>query len=375
MKTFQKYQHRCHRGFDLRVWLNNEKNLTTNTCLCPPSSYDDQCQYQNQRVSLTIQFQTLSDSWSTLFAIIVSLINNSEERIIHSYEQFTYLSTRDSYIVTIPRNNENIQICSISQCIHGKSIIYSNNPQNDIFCQCNPGWSGRYCTIPHDCTCSSDSICIGVSAHNRSICVCPIHKFGYQCLLVDTICQLNNNSTCLNGGQCIPIDEYMSWNQKFTCICPKGYTGDLCEKVDNKIILSFKKDIISSPSIFIHFIEVISDVTPKRTTTFRTIPLQQDSIILYYQSTTIAPTIKPSDRCQHVNELFHESFIQMHCLRHIKYYHLPCQRNSSNLACFYDNVSICLCYNYGKQRLANCFDFNHDMKSDCLGQSVCENDG
>ncbi|CAF4887398.1 unnamed protein product, partial [Rotaria sp. Silwood1] len=392
MKTFQKYQHRCHRGFDLRVWLNNEKNLTTNTCLCPPSSYDDQCQYQNQRVSLTIQFQTLSDSWSTLFAIIVSLINNSEERIIHSYEhsliyrgsllypiKFPFLPVhRLAYIVTIPRNNENIQICSISQCIHGKSIIYSNNPQNDIFCQCNPGWSGRYCTIPHDCTCSSDSICIGVSAHNRSICVCPIHKFGYQCLLVDTICQLNNNSTCLNGGQCIPIDEYMSWNQKFTCICPKGYTGDLCEKVDNKIILSFKKDIISSPSIFIHFIEVISDSRP-----FHLVFIEVYNKIYYLaiiqknysQSTTIAPTIKPSDRCQHVNELFHESFIQMHCLRHIKYYHLPCQRNSSNLACFYDNVSICLCYNYGKQRLANCFDFNHDMKSDCLGQSVCENDG
>ncbi|CAF4495349.1 unnamed protein product, partial [Rotaria sp. Silwood2] len=401
MKTFQKYQRRCHRGFDLRVWLNNEKNLTRNTCLCPPTFYGDQCQYKNQRVSLTIQFQALSDSWSTLFAIIVSLVDDSEERIIHSYEQFTYLSTRDSYIVTIPRNNENIQICSSSQCIHGKCIIYSNNPQNNIFCQCNLGWSGRYCTIPHDCICSSDSICIGLSAHNRSICVCSVHKFGYQCLLVNTICQLNNNSTCLNGGQCIPVDEYMSSNQKFTCICSKGYTGDQCEKVDNKIILSFNKDIILSPSIFIHFIEVINDVTPRRMTTFRTIPLLQDLIILYWsrpfhlvfievynkiyylaviqktytRSTTIATSIKSSDRCQHINELFNESFVQMHRLRRIKYYHLPCQRNSSNLACFYDNVSICLCYNYDKQRIANCFDFNHDMKSDCLGQSVCENDG
>ncbi|CAF4841529.1 unnamed protein product, partial [Rotaria sp. Silwood2] len=79
-----QHELRCHRGFDLRVWLNNEKNLTTNTCLCPPSFYGDMCQYQNQRVSLIITFQVLSDYWSTLFAIIISLIDDSEERIIHS---------------------------------------------------------------------------------------------------------------------------------------------------------------------------------------------------------------------------------------------------------------------------------------------------
>ncbi|CAF4405138.1 unnamed protein product, partial [Rotaria sp. Silwood2] len=93
-----QHELRCHRGFDLRIWLNNEKNLTINTCLCPPSFYGDMCQYQNQRVSLTIKFRVLSDSWSTLFAIIISLIDDSEERIIHSYEQFTYLSIRDCKI-------------------------------------------------------------------------------------------------------------------------------------------------------------------------------------------------------------------------------------------------------------------------------------
>ncbi|CAF2974366.1 unnamed protein product [Rotaria sp. Silwood2] len=52
-----QHELRCHRGFDLRIWLNNEKNLTINTCLCPPSFYGDMCQYQNQRVSLTIKFR------------------------------------------------------------------------------------------------------------------------------------------------------------------------------------------------------------------------------------------------------------------------------------------------------------------------------
>ncbi|CAF1387735.1 unnamed protein product [Rotaria magnacalcarata] len=34
-----------------------------------------------------------------------------------------------------------------------------------------------------------------------------------------------------------------------------------------------------------------------------------------------------------------------------------------------------LCDDYASQRLANCFEFNHNMKSDCSGQSVCENEG
>ena len=48
-------------------------------------------------------------------------------------------------------------------------------------------------------------------------------------------------------------------NQKFICICRKGFSGDRCEITDNKLILSFEKDIVLSQSIFIHFIEVIND--------------------------------------------------------------------------------------------------------------------
>ncbi|CAF2407670.1 unnamed protein product [Rotaria sp. Silwood2] len=75
----------CRHGIPLRVWLNEEKNLTIMACLCPPSFYGNRCQYQNQRISLTMQFQTISDSRRTLFAIIVSLIDDSDERIFHSY--------------------------------------------------------------------------------------------------------------------------------------------------------------------------------------------------------------------------------------------------------------------------------------------------
>ncbi|CAF1345600.1 unnamed protein product [Rotaria sp. Silwood1] len=110
---FHQHESRCHRGFYLHLWFNNEKNLTRNTCLCPSSFYGNMCQYQNQRMSLTIIFRTLSDSWTTLFVIIISLIDDSEERIIYSYEQFTYLPIRD---------------CKIKFYIY---LLYSNRPKNE----------------------------------------------------------------------------------------------------------------------------------------------------------------------------------------------------------------------------------------------------
>ncbi|CAF3084361.1 unnamed protein product [Rotaria sp. Silwood2] len=48
-EIIHQYESRCHHGFDLHIWLNNQKNFTENICLCPRISfYDDQCQYQNQ---------------------------------------------------------------------------------------------------------------------------------------------------------------------------------------------------------------------------------------------------------------------------------------------------------------------------------------
>ena len=81
----------------------------------------------------------------------------------------------------------------------------------------------------------------------------------------------------------------------------------------------------------------------------------------YNRSTTLMKRIDVSDRCPHISELFNETFLQWHLLRRIKYYHLPCQRQSLNLSCFYDDVHLCLCYEYGEKRLANCLNFDHNM--------------
>jgi hypothetical protein len=58
--------------------------------------------------------------------------------------------------------------------------------------------------------------------------------------------------------QCISNVNFMVPNQDFICICPKRFTGNRCEIADNKLIISFEKDIIVSQDIFIHFIDMIS---------------------------------------------------------------------------------------------------------------------
>ncbi|UJR12436.1 hypothetical protein I4U23_016612 [Adineta vaga] len=457
LPTTRQYQQYCHRGLALHVWLDSEKNISEITCLCPPSFYGNMCQYQNQRVSLTIQFRAFSDSLRTLFSLVILLIDESNERIIHSYHQFTYLYIRDcqkkfnmyllystrpinqkikyaihidiyeaislkyrgsllipltftflpvyrvAVLLDIPRIQNSIEDCSKQRCIHGRCIQYSTNSENDIFCQCNQGWSGQYCNIQqiNICQCSYGSLCIGIAANNRSICICPLNKWGSHCSLQNTICQINQTIICQNEGQCIPTNEYTISEKKFICICLKGFSGERCEISDTIITVLFDKDIVLPQSIFFHFIRQIDHTAPENGSTFKSIITNQRSVTvkwsrpfhvvfvelpdktfhlitiqkIYNQSTTIIQTISLLNRCRHTRQLFNETIIKYHLLRRIKYYHLPCQIHSPQLTCFYDDIHFCLCTNFSRQRIANCFEFNHTIKHDCFGKSNCENEG
>jgi hypothetical protein len=188
---------------------------------------------------------------------------------------------------------------------------------------------------------------------------------------------------------------------KFKCICPDGFYGDKCETNNTEILISFQKDINLPQSMLVHLIQANENAKPKRTTKYKKISLSRNSITIhsshpfhiliveflrnnYYlgiiqktfdTSTTIKTTIDSSHRCPNISELFNQTFIKLHPLRRIKYYHLPCQKNSSHLSCFVDNDHICFCTDHGHQRVANCLEFNHNMQPNCLGQSACENNG
>ncbi|CAF1500164.1 unnamed protein product [Adineta ricciae] len=450
---------RCLRGVDLRIWLNHSSNHFTSTCLCPPNYYGNQCQYQNQRVSLVLRFKVSAQSRQTLFAIIIMLIANTNQRMIHSYEQLTYLSIRDcqmkfnlylfystrpkpinqtysihidiydktslqyrasfsysvnfsflpvhrlAFIVNIPFENDR-EICSNKQCLHGTCTNYLNTKKT--FCQCKQGWSGEYCHIPHDCNCSANSLCVGSLNDNRSICICRENYFGSRCYLRYQIC---DKFSCENDGLCIPHDDFMlsSAIHKYFCICPKGFSGNRCQFADSEINLIFDEDIHLSHSVFIHFfriillspLRVIPKASPQRSTALQTVSQPTNSIRIYwahpfhliftetldknYYFTVLQPIfnhsiritrqIRSSHRCPSIDQLTNETFAQLHVLRRIKSYHLICQTYSSDFHCFYDDLHLCLCYDFQGKRLANCFEFDHHMKFDCYGQNHCENNG
>ena len=491
------YSSPCHRGLALRVWSDQHNNLssnnttTTTTCLCPPSLYGPRCQYQNQRVTLTLQFRALSDSWQTLFAILVLLIDHTHphQSIIESSQQLTYLPMRDCqtkfnlYLLYATRpkhsnnNNYSVEIhifekitldhrstwsiplgfsflpvhrlalqldiprvvdraarhrhrqkdCPSHSCVHGQCVKYASRPssrddgegEGSVFCQCDRGWSGRSCSVSIDCRCSLDSLCVGVDAANRSICVCPMTKLGDRCLIRNEIC---DQDPCAHGGQCVPIDEYLLGgggggggrrSRDVTCICRRGYTGDRCESKEVKMLISFHSHLVLPQSLLAHFIRYHSHHPHENATTFKAIPINQDSITLFWSqpfhlvflelvrhdyylaflrpSTSslnssastgdaLIKTVSTSDRCPHIDELFNETILRYHLLRRIKYYHLLCQHRtgtgdqSTALKCFVDEIHLCVCQEFGEERLANCFEFDHEKKLDCLGQNGCEND-
>ncbi|CAF1165689.1 unnamed protein product [Adineta steineri] len=75
-----------------------------------------------------------------------------------------------------------------------------------------------------------------------------------------------------------------------------------------------------------------------------------DSQDAAYHKVNLTKQAKLSDRCPHINELFNKIIVDYHLLRRIK-------------------------YDQEGQRLSDCFQFNHTMKYDCLGENECMNDG
>jgi hypothetical protein len=89
----------------------------------------------------------------------------------------------------------------------------------------------------------------------------------------------------------------------------------------------------------------------------------------FISSTAIETKIDSTRRCLFIDELFNVSFVKLHPLRRLKYYHLPCDERP-NLVCFYDESYMCLC---NSLRHANCFKFDSNMTNDCGEMNYCEN--
>ncbi|CAF4870676.1 unnamed protein product [Rotaria sp. Silwood1] len=313
----------CNRG--IRI-LFNDKNTTK--CLCPPSYFGNQCQWQNQRISLTIQLIYRTNMYiTTVFQVIVMLIDE-QNRNVSYYEQFTFVPKRDcsskyNFYLLYPNQPKNssmnysihidlfdkmkliylgswhlsipfqflpvnriatqlfipnskiiLKSCPLFCGKHGQCVPYINKNLS-YFCQCNEGYSGQQCNIQQNCSCSLDSYCL-----RSSICICPLHKFGSKCYLNNSICQIPKNP-CENNGICIPHDDRIGLNT-FTCLCTENFFGTRCENLKNQIDIAFNdKNIGMMSMIWIHFISSIENGGHQRNTLLKKIKFAPNIISVF----------------------------------------------------------------------------------------------
>ncbi|CAF0915257.1 unnamed protein product [Adineta steineri] len=310
----------CHQGAEILIGKNERVN-----CLCSSHYYGNFCQYQNQRVTLTIRIRQENLEKFRVIGIVIRLADHTG--LIHSYEQITYIPVincdakynlhllyqdrpkdmtknysvyidaynkrnltyitswifpvqflfmpvnRMSALLTIPTYQNCRLLCS------DKYLKSLGNVKIDS-CQCHPDRATSISIIKYKCNCSPNSICVGL-INNRSICLCSLAKVGPRCYL-NSICQMD---TCKNKGICVPSDPRHSV-ANFTCVCPEGFSRDNCETKDVQIDVSFS-DVEFSQSLLIHFIKVIKfrlmseDQAPTRTTMFKKIQFHQKIITIH----------------------------------------------------------------------------------------------
>ncbi|CAF1562058.1 unnamed protein product, partial [Adineta steineri] len=317
----------CNYGLHMyhRLGDGNYSSL----CFCPPNYYGDQCQYQNQRVSLTLVLATVDQP--IVYTIIVTLMEDDNDRQeIHSYHQFTYVSktfcgrpvdiyllyttrgknisknysiridafdkssstylvswhlaipfiflpvNRLSAFLTIPISRpSNFNPCNL-QCYNGICMKYHNDER--FFCQCYSGWSGAQCHIPIDCSmCASNSICIG-SIQNRSICVCLQNTFGSYCRL-KLMCPLG---FCKNNGQCVVIDARMI-DESYVCFCSEQYSGPRCQYVNQRIGISLKDIEIPTHLLVYIYNQISFERSIPTSIILKKMTMFQNHVILYSQ--------------------------------------------------------------------------------------------
>ncbi|CAF1509979.1 unnamed protein product, partial [Adineta ricciae] len=280
----------CHRGIHADISNN------AYVCFCPPSYYGSNCQYQNDRVSLTLRILPINRE--SIYTVLVKLIDGDD--LINSYEQFTFMSnwgckikfniyllylnrSKDlsknysihidvfeknsldyytSWFLPIPflflpvnrivsqlnlavQRSISLASCNLTCLNNGQCMKYENT--NRFFCQCLSNYSGNQCERVINCNdCSKDSICVG-ALQNRSICICPANKAGPRCLLPSK-CPLN---ACQNHGRCVLLDNIIG-TKNYMCICSEEFYGLNCEFQKNRLTIFFHEmDIPSYIQVYV----------------------------------------------------------------------------------------------------------------------------
>ncbi|CAF0767538.1 unnamed protein product [Adineta ricciae] len=315
----------CNRGI-LIFYQNNQ----TKSCLCPPSYFGSRCQWQSQRISLTIQFICRLHNLHTIqiFQVLIELIDQ-QTQTVESYEQIIYIpkencGTKYNVYLLYPTRPKNLsrsysihidiydkktftyfggwflpvpfhflpvnriatqlvipltpttvsKTCPLLCGRHGRCVEYAN-VNKSYFCRCQEGYSGSHCHIQHNCTCSPDSLC-----HSSSICICPLKKFGPKCYIDRSICERLTNP-CKNNGHCVPVDDRIG-SKKYYCLCPDGFYGKTCQYKRNRIDIKFDHNKIHlTPFVFVHFIKATENSQYQHMVRLKKVHVEQNLFTIY----------------------------------------------------------------------------------------------
>ncbi|XP_068719980.1 uncharacterized protein [Montipora capricornis] len=115
-----------------------------------------------------------------------------------------------------------IDECLPNPCTNGGSCV---DGINNYSCICPVGYKGDNCETDID-ECSTNSHSCDVNA------VCTNTKGSYKCTCISGF--LGDGNTCSDINECVPNPcanggSCVDGVNNYSCICPVGYTGDLCE--------------------------------------------------------------------------------------------------------------------------------------------------
>ncbi|UJR19398.1 hypothetical protein I4U23_022528 [Adineta vaga] len=396
VKQIPSNQSHCHSG--IPIHFRNHLN-----CLCPPSLYGSQCQYQNQRISIILQIG--APEWRTPFVFVIYLLDN-RDGTINSYHSIRYVSTRD---------------CSAKFRFN---LIYLTKPKLsdrtysiriDLFemetLKYRTSWFFliQFSFLPV-CRLSTQLVVPLFTSSIETHCPITCSSIHGECLKF-----INTNqyffrilTPCASNSLCIPRDYRITVDRPSVCLCATGYYGDQCHLNETRIdLLILTSDV--PQLLLLHFIYVGDRMVQKpfgddlsrgpheRATVFKKIPPNRNLITFYWSnsfhilfgefnkniyliltqlehitSKRIKGTLRSHRRCLSIHELLNKTILNLPRLRRVKYYHKPC-REQIDLSCFYDEVDfMCLCT---FDRRANCFQYENQMIYNCRQLSICENGG
>ncbi|CAF0886145.1 unnamed protein product [Adineta steineri] len=285
----------CNRGLIVTTRSSNIE------CLCPPSYYGKRCEYQSERILITLRIDTPANysrhqSQQNVIRLLARLM--IDNRVVHHEDIFHMRSMKQLFCLNYPRpppkqrgnwsvrfdafsvnkfsvtfiaswlfdvsfsflpfnrlilhlTLEEHKVCTTFPCVHGNCRKYLNFPHYQ-YCLCDENWSGQYCNISTPFPYAAGGKCF--DGYRTPICVCPLSRMGHDCHALFDPC---NNIQCQNGGTCIPLDSRLFI--KYICACRNRYYGIHCEFISAQVDISFSKSLLDynhllSTTVFAHFL-------------------------------------------------------------------------------------------------------------------------